>query len=101
MFLIVIIIKVLDLSHDVGLSHLPEHKFKHSFQDCRGLNIESTSQFLLHCPLDCKLLQLTNSSLSQILRYSSTLFDKEKNTFILDANIEYILSTERFEELLA
>ena len=40
----------------LGLSHLREHKFKHSFQDtinplCScGLDIESTEHFLLHCP---------------------------------------------------
>ena len=40
----------------LGLSHLREHKFKHSFQDtisplrsC-GLDIESVEHFLLHCP---------------------------------------------------
>ena len=40
----------------VGMSHLREHKFKQNFQDCLnpicscGLDIESTSHFLLHCP---------------------------------------------------
>ena len=40
----------------VGMSHLREHKFKHNFDDCLnpicscGLDIESTSHFLLHCP---------------------------------------------------
>ena len=40
----------------VCLSHLREHKFKHNFQDCLnpicscGLDIESTSYFLLHFP---------------------------------------------------
>ena len=40
----------------IGMSHFREHKFKHNFQDCLnrisncGLDIESTSQFLLHCP---------------------------------------------------
>ena len=40
----------------VGLSHLREHKFKHSFQDtlnpiCNcGEDIETTSHYLLHCP---------------------------------------------------
>ena len=40
----------------LGLRHLLEAKFKHSFQDslnpfCRcGLDIESTARFLLHCP---------------------------------------------------
>ena len=39
-----------------GLSHLGEHKFKHSFQDTlnplcqRGHSLESTSRFLLYCP---------------------------------------------------
>ena len=40
----------------LGMSHLREHKFKHNFQGCLnpicscGLDIESTSHFLLHCP---------------------------------------------------
>ena len=72
----------------VGMSHFREHKFKYNFQDCLnpisncGLDIESTSQFLLHCrtfndewytllstlnKIDCKLLELTKSSLSQTL----------------------------------
>ena len=103
------------------MSHLREHKFKHNFQDCLnpicscGLDIESTSHFLLHCPtfnderytllstlnnIDCTLLELTKSSLSQTLLYGNTLFDKEKNTRILNATTEYILSTERFKEHL-
>ena len=40
----------------LGLSHLQEYKFKHSFQDSLnkssncGLDIESTTHYLLHCP---------------------------------------------------
>ena len=40
----------------LGLSHLREHKFKHSFQDtlnsfCEcGCEIETTANFPLHCP---------------------------------------------------
>ena len=75
---------------------------------------QSTSHFLPYCPpfnderytllstlnnINCKLLELTKSSLSQTLLYGNTLFDKEK-TRILNATIEYILSTERFEEPL-
>ena len=94
-----------------------EHKFMCNFQDCLnsicscGLDIESTSHTLLQCPIfdderytllnilnkiDCKLQELTNSSLSQTLLYGNTLFVKEKNRIILNAPIEYILSTERF-----
>ena len=82
------------------MGHLREHNFKHNFQDCLnpvcscGLDIESTSYFL-HCPIfnderctllstlnniDCKLIELAKSSLSQTLLYGSILFDKEKNT---------------------
>ena len=41
----------------LGLSHLREHKFKHSFQDsinslCScNLDVESTIHYFLHCPL--------------------------------------------------
>ena len=56
----------------LGLGHLREHKFKHSIE------VESTSYFLLHCPIynndrssllstirsiDCKLLENTDFSL--------------------------------------
>ena len=99
------------------MSHLREHKFKHNFQDCLnpicscGLDIESTSHFLLHCPtfnderytllstlnnIDPTLLELTKSSLSQTLLYGNTLFDKEKNARILNATIELVTVTFKF-----
>ena len=101
---------------NIGLNHLHEHKFEHNSQKCLnpicscGLDIESTSHFLLHCPtfnderytllstlhkIDYKLLELTNSSLSQTLLHGNTS-DKEKNTLIPNSTIEYILSTCRF-----
>ena len=70
------------------LSHLREHKFKYNFQNCLnplcscGSSIESTSHFLLHCPIfhdkghtrlstlnniDSKLLESNNSYLTQTL----------------------------------
>ena len=97
----------------VGLSHLCQHKFKYSFQNCLnticscGLDIESTSHFLLHCPrfnderyiplstlnkTNFKLLELANSPLSQTPLHG--------NTLILNTTIKHILSTERFEEAL-
>ena len=39
----------------VGLSHLRDYKFKHSFQDClnptcsRGTELETTAHYLLDC----------------------------------------------------
>ena len=41
----------------LGLNHLRYHKFRYNFQDrinplcARGLEIETTTHFLLHCPL--------------------------------------------------
>ena len=74
----------------LGLSHLREHKFKHSFQDtlnplCNcGQDIESTTHFFLHCPFfinerrtllstmhsfDSKLLDSTDYDLIQMLLF--------------------------------
>ena len=103
------------------LSHLSEHKFKYNFRNCLnplcscGLSIESTSHFLLHCPIfhdkrhtllstldniDSKILESNDSYLTQTLLFGSTLFDSETNTLVLNATIDYILSTERFEQPL-
>ena len=85
----------------LGLSHLREHKFKHSFQDtinplCScGLDIESTEHFLLHCPqfvnerhtllsttgnTNYKLLENTDSNFTQTLLFGNTSFDLTGNT---------------------
>ena len=88
----------------LGLSHLREHKFRHSFHNslnplCKcGAEVESTTHFLLHCPIynndrssllstirniDCKLLEITDSSLSQTLLYGNPYFDIITNSLIL------------------
>ena len=103
------------------LSHLREHKFKYNFQNCLnplcscGSSIESTSHFLLHYPIfhdkrhtflstlnniDCKILDSTDSYLTQSLLFGCTLFHSETETLVLNATIDYILSTERFKESL-
>ena len=105
----------------LGLSHLHEHKFKHSFQDslnpfCScGLDIESTAHFLLHCAthiterrtllsaienIDNNLLDLCEPVLIKTLLFDSNSFDTNANTNVLNATIEYVLSTKRFEEPL-
>ena len=91
------------------LSHLREHKFKYNFQNCLnplcscGSSIESTSHFLLHCPIfhdkrhtllstlnniDSKLLESNDSYLTQTLLFGSTSFDSETNTLVLNENID-------------
>ena len=103
------------------LSHLSEDKFKYNFRNCLnplcscGLSIESTSYFLLHCPIfhgkrhtllstldniDSKILESNDSYLTQTLLFGSTSFDSETNTLVLNTAIDYILSTERFEQPL-
>ena len=103
------------------LSHLREHKFQYNFQyslnplcSC-GLSIEPTSHFLLHCPIfhdkrhtfrstlnniNSKILESNDFHLTQTLLFGSTSFDSEINTLVPNASINYILSTERFEEPL-
>ena len=106
--------------HHLGLSNLREHKFKHSFQDSLnplfncGAEVESASHYLLHCPIYsndrssllsairniyCKLLEITNPFLTQMLLYGNPSFDIITNWFILNATTDFILLTKRFEEV--
>ena len=103
------------------LSHLREPKFKYNFQNCLnplcscGSSIESVPHFLLHSPIfhdkrhtplstlnntDSKILESNDSYLTQTFLFGSTLLDSERNTLLLNATIDFILSTERFEEPL-
>ena len=92
----------------LGLSHLRQHKLKHSFQNylnsfwsC-GLDIESTVHFLLHCPTyiierrtllstiantDNNLLDLCEPVLIRTLHFGSNSFDTDANTNVLNATI--------------
>ena len=103
----------------LGLSHLREHKFKHSFQDslnpfcsCGKGEVETSSHYLLHCSncseeqftllntirnIDMSILQLSDSKFTSVLLFGDSSFNNKKNTFILDATIDYIISTKRFE----
>ena len=101
------------------LSHLRELIFKYNFKNCLNTlcicasSIESTPHFLLHCPIfhdkrhtlmstsndiDLKILGSNDSYLIQTLSFGSTSFHSETNTFFL--NIDYVSSTERFQESL-
>ena len=46
--------------------------------------------------IDCKILESTDSYLTQTILH----FDTKANTLVLNATIDSILSTERFEEPL-
>ena len=93
-----------------------DHIFKQNFQSNLQLYLdtEATSHFLLHChifhderynllstlnKIDCKLLELTYSSLSQTVLYGN-IFDKEKKKIFLIVTTEYILSLKDSKSLL-
>ena len=102
----------------LGLSHLRDHKFKHSFQDslnpiCNcGTDVETTTHYLLHCPLfsderlilinniqniDSNILNLNDSRFSEVLLFGNSSFNNSKKTFFINTTIEYIVSSKRFE----
>ena len=98
----------------LGLSHLNEHRFRHSFLDYLNscsLEIKDTSHYLLHCHHFSHhrvvLLNSVNSICDNfdsmpdnvkedLLLYGDSRFNENKNRVILKAAINYIKSTERF-----
>ena len=102
-------------------SHLREHKFKHGFLDTLnpfcdcGYDIESTNHFLLHCPnlsterntflskiknIDNNILQQNDNSICKTLLFGNPAYNDLTNTNILNATIDYILTSKRFDESL-
>ena len=105
----------------IGLSHLRDHKFRHSFRDtvnplCScNIEPESTTHFLLRCRffsaerkvlfdslsnIDVTLTTMNHDKLKTILLYGSTLFSTEVNSEIIKVLVKFILSIERFNENL-
>ena len=105
----------------VGLSYLREHKFKHSFQDTLNPirncdeDIDTSFHYLLHCPdylqksttllntVSCivpKISDFNNDQITEILLYSKEDLDSIKNRSVLDATINYLIETKRFDAQL-
>ena len=105
----------------LGLTHMHEHKFKDSFQDTLNpfcscdLDVETNTHFFLYCPLfinqrctllstvndiDCSLTNTNDSILTHILLFGKASLDTSANNLLLDATMNYIISTNRFEESL-
>ena len=88
----------------LGLRHLREHKFKHSFQDtlnlfCScGLDVETNTQFFLYCPLFTNqrrtLLSAVNDTDSSLTNTNDTilLFGKAS----LDIPVLIVLGASTF-----
>ena len=105
----------------VGLSHLREHKFKHSFLNtlnpiCNcGEDVETSSHYLFHC-LDYfqetmtllntfsrivpNISNFNNDQLTEILLYVKEDLDNINNTSIVDATSNYLIETKRFHAQL-
>ena len=102
----------------VGLSPLRAHKFRHNFLDtpddlctCQS-GIESTTHFLLKCPLFDVHRELLmdivspiasvqsnisdESSVTNILLYGSKALNPTQNNEILNATLAYVQNTGRF-----
>ena len=105
----------------LDLSQLREHKYKHSFQDSMNplfscsLDVESTIDYLLHCPLfttkrhtllntisqiDNKFRDSSESDLIRHLLFRDPSKDTETNAEILNATVNYVSMTKRFDERL-
>ena len=103
----------------LGLSHLREHKFKHSFQDCLnpfcfcGNEIETSAHYLLHCPsytnermtllnkiksINCSILEFSDAVVTKTLLFGDNTLSDSCNTLILNSTIDYITSTKRFDD---
>ena len=100
----------------IGLSHIHQHKFKHSFQhtlnpicNC-GQNIETASHYVLHCPdylherktflntvsfIVSNIFDFNNDQVTEILLHGKDDLDDINNTSILDAKINYLIETKR------
>ena len=108
----------------LGFSHIREHKLRHNFQDTLNLicscreNSETTNYYLLPFPnylnLNEKMALLNNlqnveehildrnySRLPEVLRFGDSSFNDAQNISILNAAIQYIFDTKRFDDSLA
>ena len=101
----------------LGLSHLREHKLKHSFQDCLNplcfCGNEISTHYLLHCPnytnermtplnkiksINCSILEFSDAVVTKILLFGDNTLSDSCNTLILNSTIDYIMSTKRFDD---
>ena len=100
----------------IGFSHLKQHKFKHNVQDsvdpmcsCSS-GIETTIHLFLHCAnfniqrqtlfdkigtIDANILTENEDSIVNTLLFGKPNCENSCNKAMLNASIEYILSTER------
>ena len=102
----------------LSLSHLREHEFKHGFLDSLnpigscGQNIETSTHFLLHCSnysnerltflniirnIDSNILSKNDLKVTETLLYGDSSYDDTKNTLIMNATMEFLFTSKRFD----
>ena len=105
----------------IGFSHLKEHKFKHNFQDSIDLmcgcisSIITTIHFSLHCTnfnpqrqtlfgkivtIDANILSENEDSIVNTFLFGKPNSENSFDKVMLTASIEFILSTERYNNPL-
>ena len=105
----------------IGFTQLKEHKFKHNLQDsinpmcsCSS-GIETTIHFFLHCvnfntqrqtlfdkiaTMDTNILTENEYSIVNTLLFGKPNSENSFNKAMLNVSIEFVLSTERFNNPL-
>ena len=102
----------------LGLSYLREHKFKHSFLDslnpiCScGENIETSTYFLLQCynssnerltflniirNIDSNISSKNYLKVTETLLYGDRSFDDTNTILIMNATMEFLFTSKRFD----
>ena len=105
----------------VGFSHLKEHKFRHNFVDainplCScGNFVESTTHFFLHCThfsnqrltlinkikdIDKRIFDKNDSLITQTLLFGDEKLSITDSKSILEATIQFLISSGRFDSPL-
>ena len=100
----------------IGFSHLKEHKFKHKFQDsidpmcscssgifflqCANFNIQRQNLFDKIATIYANILTENEDCIANTLLFGKPNNENSFNKALLNALIEYILSTERFNNPL-
>ena len=102
----------------LGRSHLREHKFKHGFLDsldptCScGQDIETSTHLLFHCSyysnerltflniiknIDKNILDKHDLKVKETLLCGDSSSDDTKNTLIMNATMEFLIASRRFD----
>ena len=106
------------ITNQTKTSHLREHKFKHGFLhsldsicSC-GQNIETSTNFFLHCSnysnerltflntirnIESNILSKNDLKVTETLLYGNSSNEDTKNTLIMNATMEFLFTSKRFD----